>query len=78
MKTDINIENFNGIYMKEVPYIEIPENQAQIFLDYLFYYKDENPKYKKESKLEGIRQFNLECEDMFNDEHSELYPESVK
>ena len=71
------VENLKGPYADEVPHIDIPPQLAEIYLDYLLGYKDEEPGFKREAKANGIRQFNLECEQMFDDEHSELYPEST-
>lgn len=71
------VENLTGMYHELVPHVEVPVEFAGIYLDYLFGYKDADKGYKREVKSDGIRQFNLECDQMFDDEHTELYPESV-
>ena len=71
------VENWKGVYFKEVQHIEIPPELADQYLDYLLGWKYADKGEKQEAKADGIRQFNLECDEMFNDEHTELYPESV-
>lgn len=41
------IENYNGIYKEEVPYIDIPKNMGEHWLDLLSYYKDEEKNIEK-------------------------------
>jgi hypothetical protein len=62
------IENYKGLYQKEVPYIEIPEELANQFIDYLINYKD-----FEITKIEGKLEFNKYCDNMFTEEYIELY-----
>jgi len=66
------VENYKGMYKKEVPYIEIPKELADEFMEYLVNYRD-----LEISKREGILGFNNYCNNMFDEEHTELYPDSV-
>lgn len=71
------VENLKGMYHELVPHVEIPVELADEYLGYLLGYKDADKGYKRETKADGVRQFNLECDEMFDMEHTELYPESV-
>jgi hypothetical protein len=68
------VENRKGPYAKEVPHIEIPKEMIDSpFPEWLVDYKE-----FEMTKAEGKQQFDSYCEMMFDEEHSELYPESVK
>jgi len=71
------VENLNGMYVKEVPHVEIPKPLSEQYLDYLFGHAEAEPGYKREEKANNHRQFDLECDEMFDHEHTVLYPESV-
>ena len=66
------IENIKGMYKKEVPYVEIPKELVEEFTDYLINYRDLGY-----SKIEGKLEFDKYCDNMFDEEHTELYPDSV-
>lgn len=77
MHGSFRVENLKGLYPVEVPYVDVPPELADTYLGYLLGWKDEEKGYKREAKANGTRQFDLECDQMFDDEHTELYPESV-
>jgi len=74
------IEIVNGLYRvnnksrykKEVPFIEIPKEMVDDLLIFIKYYR-----LHEITRPEGITEFNNFCDIMFDDEHTELYPESV-
>jgi hypothetical protein len=66
------VENIKGMYKTEVPYVEIPRELFEEFLDYLVNFKD-----IELTKAEGKLEFDRLCDTMFDEEHTELYPESV-
>lgn len=66
------IENYKGMYKKEVPYVEIPKELADEFMDYLVNYRDLDL-----TKTQGKLEFDKYCDNMFDEEHTELYPDSI-
>lgn len=67
------IENHKGFYSKQIPYMEIPKQLFEQLLDYLINYKSYDM-----TKSEGRKEFYEICDNMFDEEHTELYPSSVK
>jgi hypothetical protein len=67
------IDNYKGLYHKILPYIDIQKVLADELMELLINYKD----YEM-TKSEGVKEFNKQCDEMFDEEHSELYPSSVK
>lgn len=62
------IENRKGPFQKSVPYVEIPKDLADEFLDMLL-----NPKAYDQTMKELRAEFNSRCTTMIEDEDTENY-----